>query len=587
MRILFLLILVTACWSRAAEDPSPVDVLLTPDESQILVLNQGTGRLVLVNVAEGMIIDEADCGRRPSAVALSTDGRLVAVAATDSGELTLFELNEAKLKPAGKVSLGFHPRGVAISPDKHRAYVALEAANAIAVVDLKQMACVQKIEVGRWPRYLALSPDGSRLAVGVNGDRGVSVVDTAAGKQLYLEEFRGINIGQMAVSKDGKYVYFPWMVYRQNPITARNIQLGWVLASRIARVNLEGPSPREAISLDPRGLAISDPHGMALTPDEQWCVCAASGTMELLVYRLKDLPFVGYGGPGDHIEPELLRDRNRFFRIPLGGRPMAICASRDNRHIYVSNYLSNNVQVVDLVDRKVTRTIDIGGPAEPSLVRRGEAIFYDGRRSLDQWYSCHSCHYEGGTNAVTMDTLNDGTNKTFKTVLSLYNVTHTSPWTWHGWQQDLKAAMHKSLTETMLGPKPNEEDVTALIAYLGTLQPPPNPYRQPDGSLAAAAQRGQKVFQSAKAGCANCHSGPYFTDGQVHDVGLGAPSDLYQGYNTPSLLNVHNRMVYLHNGRAKTLDELLTDPHNPAKVTGQGELSDSERLDLIEYLKSL
>lgn len=587
MRILSLLVCLTTSWSMAGEDPSPVDVLLTPDESQMLVLNQGTGSLALVDIAEGKSIDQVDCGRRPSSVALSTDGRLAGVAATDSGELMLFELAESKLKPAGKVALGFHPRGVAISPDKQRAFVSLEAANVVAVVDLKQMTCLQKIEVGRWPRYLALSPDGTRLAVGVNGDRGVSVIDTTAGKQLYLEEFRGINIGQMAVSKDGKYVYFPWMVYRQNPITARNIQLGWVLASRIARVSLEGPKPREAISLDPRGLAISDPHGMALTPDEQWCVCAASGTMELLVYRLKDLPFVGYGGPGDHIEPELLRDHNRFFRIPLGGRPMAICASKDNRHIYVSNYLSNNVQVVDLVDRKVARTIELGGPTEPSLVRRGEAIFYDGRRSLDQWYSCHSCHYEGGTNAVTMDTLNDGTNKTFKTVLTLYNVTHTSPWTWHGWQQDLKAAMRKSMTETMLGPKPSDDDVTALIAYLGTLQPPPNPYREVDGSLTAAAERGQNVFQSQKAGCTNCHSGPYFTDGQIHDVGLGAPSDFYQGYNTPSLINVHNRMVYLHNGRAKTLEELLTDPHNPAKVTGQGELTDNERADLIEYLKSL
>lgn len=568
-------------------DPSPVDVLLTPDESRLLVLNQGTGTLALVDVAAGAVLKEISCGQRPSAVALSKDGSFALVSATDSGELARFEVTAVTLKPAGSVQLGFHPRGVAISPDGRKAYVALEAANAVAEVDLATMEVTRRIEVGRWPRYLALSPDGTRLAVGVNGDRGVSVVDTIAGKQLYLEEFRGINIGQMVIDRDGKYVYFPWMVYRQNPITARNIQLGWVLASRIARVSLEGPKPREAISLDPRGLAISDPHGMGLTEDGQWCVCAASGTMELLIYRLKDLPFVGYGGPGDHIDPDLARDRNRFFRIPLGGRPMALCIARDNRHVYVSNYLSNSVQVVDLEKREVERTISLGGPEEPSLARRGEAIFYDGRRSLDQWYSCHSCHYEGGTNAVTMDTLNDGTIRTFKTVLSLYNVTRTPPWTWHGWQQDLGAAMHKSLTETMLGPKPNEEDVKALIAYLDTLRPPTNPYRQADGSLSPAAERGHTVFNSQRAGCSNCHSGPLLTDGQIHDVGLGSPSDMYEGFNTPSLINVYNRMVYLHNGRAKSLEEVLTDYHNPAKVTGMGELSSDERTDLIEYLKSL
>ena len=77
------------------------------------------------------------------------------------------------------------------------------------------------------------------------------------------------------------------------------------------------------------------------------------------------------------------------------------------------------MQVVDLEERQVTRTIELGGPVQTSLARRGEAIFYDGQRSLDQWYSCHSCHYEGGTNATVMDTLNDGSNDTFKTVLSL------------------------------------------------------------------------------------------------------------------------------------------------------------------------
>ena len=96
------------------------------------------------------------------------------------------------------------------------------------------------------------------------------------------------------------------------------------------------------------------------------------------------------------------------------------------------------MQVVDLAERKVVRTIPLGGPAEPSLARRGEAIFYDARRSLDQWYSCHTCHYEGGTNSVTTDTTNDGTPFTFKTVLPLHHLHETGPWTWHGWQTDLR-----------------------------------------------------------------------------------------------------------------------------------------------------
>jgi len=266
---------------------------------------------------------------------------------------------------------------------------------------------------------------------------------------------------------------------------------------------------------------------------------------------------------------------------------MGMRVSQDGKLAYVANYLDNSVQVVDIFGKEVTRTISLGGPGTPSLARRGEAIFYDGKRSLDQWYSCHTCHYEGGTNSERMDTFNDGTPNTFKTVLPLFNVHATAPWTWHGWQTDLADAMHASLTTTMLGPKPQEGDSEALMAYLEKLESPPNPNRGPDGSISEAARRGEKVFKGAKANCIACHSGPYYTDGKIHDVGLGAPTDHYQGYNTPSLLNVYRKVKLLHDGRGKSLEQVLTEDHNPEKVTGKGALSDDELRDLVEYLKTL
>jgi YVTN family beta-propeller protein len=360
-----------------------------------------------------------------------------------------------------------------------------------------------------------------------------------------------------------------------------------VLGSRIARVRLDESSRREAMTLDPQGKAVSDPHGIGMTHDEAWLVASASGTHELLVYRTEGLVLQSTGGPGDHIDPHLAFDRQRFYRVPLGGRPMGLKISRDNRRVFVANYLANAVQVVDLDSRGVTQTIELGGPAQPSLARRGEAIFYDGQRSLDQWYSCHSCHYDGATNAVAMDTLNDGSLQTFKTVLTLKNVAQTAPWTWHGWQTDLEAAMRKSLTETMLGPRPTDDDVRALVAYLSAAESPPNPYRGEQAAPSETALRGKAVFESEKAGCANCHSGPYFTDGEIHDVGLGSPRDEYEGYNTPSLVGVYQRVRLLHDGRGKSLEKTLAGPHNPAKVTGRGELNETELADLIEYLKTL
>ncbi|HJT31459.1 MAG TPA: cytochrome c peroxidase [Pirellulales bacterium] len=568
-------------------DRSPVDLALTPDEAWLITVNQTSDTVSLVNVAEATVADEVACGRHPSAIAISRDGRRVWVTGTYSGTLDRFDLADGKLTPAGSIELGFHPVGVALSPDGNTAYVALEAAAAVAVVDLEQQQVLDRIEVGRWPRYLAVSPDGSRLAVGTSGDQSVSVVDTAERKMLFQERLQGLNLGQMVASADGNYVYFPWMIYRQNPIDPRNIQAGWVLGSRIARVRFDGPARRQAMTLDERGKAVADPHGIGLTSDEAWLVASASGTHELLVYRTEGLVLQDFGGPGDHIDPRLAHDDRRYYRVPLGGRPMGLRIARDDRRVFVANYLTNAVQVVDLAERQVVQTISLGESPEPSLARRGAAIFYDAQRSLDQWYSCHSCHYDGGTNATVMDTLNDGSIRTFKTVLPLRNIAQTSPWTWHGWQQDLGAAMRKSLSETMQGPRPTDDDVQALVAYLSALDAPPNPHRREPTELGEAAERGRQVFQSEKAGCANCHRGSYFTDGEIHDVGTGSSRDAYEGYNTPSLIGAYNRVRLLHDGRAKSLDDLLTGPHNPDKVTSAGELTDAERADLIEYLKTL
>ena len=567
---------------------SPVDVVLSLDGSWLVTANQTSDSVSLVSVKSGRVLDEVGVGQHPSDVALTPDGQMVLVSAAWSGELTVLHVDGSKLTVAGSIHLGFEPCGIAIAKDGRRAWVGLVSTGEVAEVDLVAKSVKRKIAVGHWPRYLTLNPDNTRLSVGCAGDGEIVVVDTAKGEVLYGEALSGgINLGHMQTSDDGEYAYFPWMIYRNNPIDVSNIRRGWVLASRIGRVRLDGPSYREAISLDVPGKAIADPHGLAITADQKRLVVSASGTHELLVYRLQDLPFVSTGGPGDLIDQRLLADRDLFYRIETGGRPMGLQIAADHRTVFVANYLDDSVQEVDLVSREVTREFHVGGPKEKSLARRGMEIFYDGRRSLDQWYSCATCHQDGGINSRPMDTWNDGTALTPKMVLPLHNLPRTGPWTWHGWQTDLKAAMHKSLKDTMIGPPPSPGDAEAMIAFFGELQPPPNPFRNEDGSLSVAAERGRRVFESRKAACVHCHTGAFFTDGRIHDVGLGSDEDVYQGYNTPSLVGVYRKVRYLHNGRARTQERVLTDLHAPEKVAGEAPLTEQEVADLIAYLKSL
>ncbi len=594
MRRLVLAVGVCSCLIGAAAEPnaeerdrSPVDLALTADEQYLLTVNQTADSVSLVKLATGTVVAETAVGKHPTGIARTPDGKRFLVSGTFSGDLTILDLDGEKLTVAGSVRLGFEPRGVVAAPEGTLAYVALTSAGEVAVVDWKAMKEVARIPCGKWPRSLALSADGKKLAVGVSGSGGVAVIDTAARKLLYVEDFLGLNLGQMEIARDGKQVYFPWIASRQQPTTAFNIRQGWVLGSRVARVRLDGQARREAITLDPAGKAVADPHGLALSPDGQTIVIAASGTHELLVLHADGLPWQDYGGPGDHINADLLKDKDRFDRIDVGGRPMALRYASDGRRLFVANYLSNAVQIVDVKERKVTRTLTLGGPQEPSLARRGEAIFHDGQRSLDQWYSCHSCHYEGHAGAVTMDTRNDGRTGYAKTVPSLRHVTKTGPWNWHGWQKDLGDVVQKSFVDSMQGKRASADDVKAVIAFMETLTPPANPYLDAHGKRSAAAERGMAVFKGAKAGCARCHAGPHFTDGKVHDVGLDKPGQVYQGFNPPTLLGVHDRVLYLHDGRSRSLEDLLQGPHNPAKVVGKGELTEEEMKDLIAYVRTL
>jgi DNA-binding beta-propeller fold protein YncE len=507
---------------------SPVDLVVGPGDFWAVSVNRSSDSVSLISLSEGRVLDEQKVGGWPVAIARSEDGSRVIVSSRDTGELALFEIEQERLRPSGRIHVGFHPHGVALDRTGRTAFVALTALGQIAVVDIESGEVTDRIDVGRWPRYLTLSPDETRLAVGVSGDLGVSMIDVAQRKLAWTETLAALNVGHLAFSPDGADVYFPWMIYRRTPITPSNIRLGWVLGSRIARIDGGDDPTWQALTLDPSGRAVADPHGIAVTPDAQRIVVSASGTQELLVFRRQGLPFQGHAH-SDHIDRSLLADGDRFFRIALGGRPMAVRSLADNQRVVVANYLRNSLQIVDLDARKTAFEIPLGGSAEPSLVRRGEAIFYDATRSLDQWYSCHSCHYEGGTNAVTMNTPSDGSPLASKTVLPLYRLDRTGPWTWHGWQTDLHDAIRNSLTSTMQGPVPSEDDVQAMVAYFSQLQPPPNPNRSPAAELSAAVERGREIFHSPEAGCITCHDGPELTDGQIHDVDTGRRLDRYHG----------------------------------------------------------
>jgi mono/diheme cytochrome c family protein len=124
----------------------------------------------------------------------------------------------------------------------------------------------------------------------------------------------------------------------------------------------------------------------------------------------------------------------------------------------------------------------------------------------------------------------------------------------------------------------------ALAAYERSLTKP----AQPAGIDAAAAQRGQTIFQ---ANCSVCHSGVAFTDANTK---LHPPSDtgvdpLYANrsatkmYRTTPLRGLAYNAPYFHDGSAATLADVVNH-YNGYLHLG---LSAQQQSDLVEYLKTL
>ena len=573
---------------------TPVSVAASGDGRWLATANRASGTVSLVDLTgerAGTLADALAIGRRPGAIAARGRDSFVAVT-TEAGDLVVLAVKDGRLVETGRVHLGFEPHDVALSPDGATAWVPLAATAAVVAVDLDALTVSEPIPTGPLPRFVAVSPDGATVAVACAAGVEIVLVDASARRVRSRHPFKGLNIGQPAFTPDSATLYFTFTYDGGGTISPGDIRRGWVTGSRLGRLDIEPDGGTlHGLTLDVPGRAVGDVLGLTIVDGGRTVLVAAGGTHELLSFDVAaGLPWTQISG-AEVMDRALSTDAKRFRRLDLDGRPLGLAVAADGSRVFVGNALLDTVQVIDPTGPELLWSTALSRGEEPTaeelVIRRGEAIFHDARRSLDQWYSCHTCHWEGGGNTVTFDTLNDGSVGSYKTVLPLWHLADTGPWTWHGWQTDVRTAVRKSMIDTMQAPEPSDEDVAALTAYLSRLEAPPSPFRAADGSVSAAAERGRTLFESARAGCSECHTPPFYTSPGLHDVGLGKKGDRYPSYSPPTLLSGFRKTRWLHNARARSIHDLLSGPHSPEKLTGQPPLTEAEIDDLVAWLKAL
>ena len=270
-------------------------------------------------------------------------------------------------------------------------------------------------------------------------------------------------------------------------------------------------------------------------------------------------------------------------------------------------------------------------------VELGKQLYFDKRLSRDDTISCASCHdpKKGWSNGEAFATGVRG-QKGGRSSPTIINSAYQDLQFWDGRAKALegqalgpiqnpiemdmpldevvaklnKIEGYKKQFQKVFGTDVNADGIAkAIAAFERTVLSGGAPYDHFKGgdtkALTEPAQRGMKVFFN-RGHCSACHVGPNFTDGSFHNIGVGMELEKPDigreelsklggdrgAFKTPTLREIARTGPYMHNGKFKTLEEVveyydkgcfacetLDEEIYPLKLTAE------EKKDLVTFLK--
>ncbi len=576
---------------------SPLGMAVDANGSLAYVALHDAGSVAVVDLRAGKVLREIAVGAGPLDVAIAGDCLLVTCQEGDL--LCAVDPNAGKVVRSWKTAQG--PRGVAAHPDGTRYFVCCHDAQVLQAIDAATGKS-ESLPLDGWPQRALVHRDTTHPYLLVLADEqpgaAVHLVSSdAVPRVLATSRLPHVSNPRGMTSKQGSASFV--LLAHQDPrdrVPATQITQGWVFTNAVSTFSPWGiDTSRGAASpakvLDEPGHAFADPTDVVLTPDQRFAFVACGGADAVLVLRPDRFVSANYGPLVDdgraltglpRAKDDLARSRRYVVgRLPTGANPRRLALSGDGGTLVVANSLGDSLTVIDARTPRVLRQIDLGGP-KPDAARRGAVLFHSGRLTFHGQFSCASCHPDGGTDGRTWDLSRDGIGN-FVNTRDLHGVKDTPPYGWHATSPDLADRVTGTL-RNLHHHEPAPAEVGDLVAFLESLRPhrpvPPAPAEAP------AAARGKALF-AGKGGCVHCHRSAAYDDRATHDVGTRVEGDLADRFDTPSLRGVRFTAPYLHHGRAKTLEEVLTT-FNPQHRHGHAHgLTITERADLIAFLRSL
>lgn len=564
---------------------SPQAICLSPDGARAYVVNATANSVSVLDVRQRKVLSEIPVGRRPAQAAFSPGGQFLYVSCVWAGQVDVIDVAAGRV--VRSLPAGLEPCGVVPSRDGQRLYVTNVISDDLTIIDLATGQRMATVPVDHQPRFAVETPDGSRVLVSNNLGRNLSFVDPVSRRVVETRDLgRCSLLRQIACSSDGRWAFVADLV-SHDEVPTLQIERGWIHSNGFTVVDLTRPGHRVTMLLDHLLQGAANPTGLVLSSDNQRLYLSLAGIHEVAFVDVAAcLRLVAETVTPEQVRQlqenvEILEQRQIARRFDAGGLgPRSLALSEATGELWVANYFSDSVSVLDARTGALRAVIPLAPPQPLSLWRQGELYACDARLCYQNWYSCVSCHQEDATvDGLNWDLANDGLGNP-KSAKDLINAHDTAPAMWGAVRADLDDGVAGG--QRFLGFVADAERQKALMEYFGHPEYPTNPYK---GRDPGAEARGERLF--AATGCVICHPAPLYSDRKVHDLGMKTKDDYRSRFDTPSLRSTYRTGPWLHDGRAKTLRAIFTT-YNPEDVHGRTRgLSDEELDDLIAFVRTL
>ncbi len=576
---------------------SSSQMALSQDGERLAIVDADERVLAIVDVKSNKLVRRIEMIGKPQCVAWLGASNQLAVTLYDAD--TLHIVDAATGKVVGQIAVGDEPYGVIVNRTGQRIWLTLDYPGEVVEIDTTAQRVLRRLPVEPFLRGIAFSPTedtifvtgfhtGRLHAINIASWRVTATWDGQPSDNLCRSVF---------VNRKGTKAYLSHIRSRTSVVHARGAIVPFL---GVCDLSASAEVRRRGIALDTyNGVYVTcNPWESAVSPDGSKLVTVYAGTDDMNVSDILD---DGY------------REIKRQAIVQVGKNPRAVRFSPDGARIFVYEAIDFTVSTHDAVTLKRTGAVSLGTPTRSSDWRRGKELFNSAKAPMSnaRWVSCSSCHPDGQSDGRVWQNP-EGLRRT----PSLSGLAHTHPLHWSA-DRDEVQDFEYTIRGTLMGgsglfrgtmqPKNGHDaielkeqlagksgDLDALAIYTNSFGFTLSPHIAAPGKLSPAAERGKAIFFDSQTQCASCHSGPYFTDSRLqkplnlHDVGTAEPDDkMGPKYDTPTLLGTYRNRSWLHNGKATSLEDVLTK-FNPNNQHGQTSyLNSSERADLVEFLRSL